>query len=145
MSLAKAQNNQKTSPHEQTEFSSEYDTVDHPVRLPEGVLQILKDDRHVLLAMRGNNMPPDQLPPNAWFVASQVHLARPDEADLMVMGVEELRGADVNTFWVFRRTPGRYELVLHIAVHDLKVLDRVSKGYRDIQTWSSTAVTHTTP
>jgi len=129
---------------EQTDFSAEYDTVVHPVPLPESVLQILRNDRHVSLAMKGNDIPPDRLPPKEWFAASEIHLGRPVERDLVVMGVNGLRGANVNTFWVFRKTAERYELVLHVAVHDLKALESKSNGYRDIQTWSSTAVTHTT-
>lgn len=128
---------------EQTIFSSEDDSFDRPAKLPGDVLRIMRDDGHVLIHMKGQNIPPDQLPPAEWFLASEVHLASPDELDLMVMGTNGLRGASVCTFWIFRKTTEGYELALDIAAHDLKVLDSRSAGYRDIQAWTTTAVTRT--
>lgn len=128
---------------EQSVFGMEMVPVAQPVVVPEDVLQILRKNDYVLTCLKGRQTPNDI--PASWFVGSRIHLDGPDEADLVVLPANEcLLGANVAPFWVFRGTPRGFELVLDISVHDLRILKSRSNGYRDIETWSSTAVTHTT-
>jgi hypothetical protein len=128
---------------EQSVFGMEMVPVAEPVVVPEDVLQILRKTNYVLTCLKERQAPSDI--PASWFVGSRIHLDGPDEPDLVVLPANGcLLGANVAPFWVFRRTARGFELVLEISVHDLRVLKGRSNGYRDIETWSSTAVTHTT-
>lgn len=114
----------KAQPHEQTRFSSEEEAVSHPVSVPNRVVQLLKE------AGAGK---PEGLR-TAWLQASEIHLGRRREADLIVMGVGGLRGANIVPFWVFIRKDRRYKLGLHVRADALNVLESRTKGYRDIRT-----------
>ena len=138
---------------EQSHFSAEQDVpglaVKRPVEVPESVLQILRTDERILMCIKDENLTPETVSAS-WFVGSEVHLDGADEIDLVVLPrlpqkeLTEHRclfGANIDPFWVFRKTPQNYELVLSVATHDLDVLGTRSKGYRDIRTYSITAKT----
>ena len=129
---AAAQTAKKDSVHEQSSFNAEDETVERPAALPEGVLIILRNDPGILNTLKVDKLLPGQLP-LAWFLASEIHLGGHDQTDLIVMGVGPLRGANVNTFWIFRKAPQGYELILNEVAHDLRVLRTRGKGYRDIR------------
>jgi len=142
-------------PAEQSEFSQEVIKITRPSDAPKDVLQILRRNEYVLNCLqflRQEDEAPDEIP-SSWFVASEIHLGGPKEVDFVVQPRELGRvpaenrclfGARVIPFWVFRNTPKGFELILEVHEHDLTVLSTRSKGYRDIETWSSTAITQTT-
>jgi hypothetical protein len=143
--------NVSASSREQSQFSMETGAV--PVRspkdLPQGALQLLREDRMILNCSQAAKMQPDQVPAS-WFVASEIHLDGSVEKDLVVQGRDLhltpapnrcLMGANVAPFWVLRKTRTGYSLVLSVAAHDLGVLETRSKGFRDIEAFAMTAVT----
>jgi hypothetical protein len=143
--LAHAQHANKPGSREQLVFSTEQQLlpVERPVSIPEGALQALRDNEYVRTCL-SKGQTPEEIPAS-WFVGSEIHLDGPDEIDLIVLPNNGcLLGANIGPFWVFRKTPQAYELVLDVHVHDLRVLGTRSNGYRDIRTWSATAVTRTT-
>lgn len=117
---------------EQLLFSAEDETFDHPLPIPRGVLEILRKDTQVLQYLEAVKKSPDELTGRP-FLASQVHLDGPDELDLIVMGIDRLRGANVATFWVFRSLNNQFELVLKITAHGLRVETSRWKGLRNIE------------
>ena len=127
------------APHQQTDFSAEAEGADHPVPVPDDVLKQLEKDESVLQALK-NADPQVQTPPSTWFSASKVHLARPKEQDLVVLGEGPLTGANVIIFWVFRNTGRGYDLVLRTRGHDLHIKRHRTNGYRDIEADSVTSM-----
>lgn len=140
---------------EQSQFSMEGPRVTRPTRIPDGILQILRKNEYVLSCfefLRRENDAPNEVP-SSWFIGSRIHLDGPNEIDFVVQprDLNEspsanrcLYGARVVPFWVFRKVPKGFDLVLQVHEHDLMVLNTRSNGYRDIETWSSTAITQTT-
>lgn len=126
-------------PSEQHHFSAEETGVRKPVPIPEAVMAILRESEGVRGALEDKNMSATEIPPS-WFSASAIHLNRPEQVDLVVMGVGPLRGANVTTFWVFSAAARGYELVLMAPAHDLIVTKTRWKGHRDIELISMTAV-----
>jgi hypothetical protein len=68
----------------------------------------------------------------------------PRELDSVPAENRRLIGANVASFWIFRKTAAGYSLVFDESVHDLEVLESRTNGYRDIRTTSATAVSVTT-
>jgi hypothetical protein len=140
---------------EQSRFSMEGREIARPTQVPDEILQILRQNEYVLSCfefLRREDEAPSQIP-LSWFVGSKIHLDGPNEIDFVVRprDLNEspsanrcLYGAQVIPFWVFRKMPKGFDLVLQVHEHDLTVLNTRSKGYRDIETWSSTATTQTT-
>ncbi len=153
-SFGNAQTSKRTPTSEQSKFAVEGIEIAKPVRIPEAVVKILREDKYVRGCLR-QDQPSTEIPAS-WFVGSKIHLNESDETDLIVLPRQLsaqdnspsenacLYGANVAPFWVFRKMPGGYVLVLGISALGLKVLSTKSNGYRDISTWSSTAVTQTT-
>ncbi len=138
-----AQSVKRAGVKEQSRFSAEDDTVNRPVDVPEGVLQILRRDERVRLYLEAEEKSPEELT-TASFLASQIHLDGVDEVDLIVIGEDRLRGANVVVFWIFRKSPQGYKLILKVAAHDLEVLNTRWKRFRNIRIFSLTAGTIST-
>ncbi|HJX83186.1 MAG TPA: hypothetical protein VJ723_02440 [Candidatus Angelobacter sp.] len=124
---------------EQSHFTAEDASVRKPVRIPEGVLAVLRKDEVVGTALENENIPADKMP-LSWFSASAIHLSNPEQVDLVVMAVGTLRGSNMTTFWVFCATAQGYELVLRAPAHDLMAKNTRWKRHRDIELTSMTAV-----
>ena len=122
---------------EQLSFSAEDETVRRPVALPEGVRQILKGDEYASSFLKDQDPPAKELP-SSWFMASQIHLAGPDEADLIVIGKCPVCGANVSAFWVFRPKAGGFEMILFTGALGFKVRNERTSGYRRIETGAVT-------
>ncbi len=133
-----AQRPEKTSLKEQSLFGADDQTVDRPVKVPDGALEILRKDEQVLRYLDAEQKSAHELTAEA-FLASEVHLDGPDETDLVVMGEDRLRGANVVTFWVFRKVPEGYRLVLKSTATGLRVEHARWKGLRNISTGSPIA------
>jgi hypothetical protein len=147
----------KIERHEQSKFNSEQDyaeePVERPVELSAAALRTLAGDLVVLRCLKHRERTQDQLPAK-WFVASEIHLGGPNEIDLIVLPrlapsdkppSEEsenacLLGANINPFWVLRKTPQGFDLILSESAHGLQVLTTRSNGHRDIRLFSMTAI-----
>jgi hypothetical protein len=127
----------KARPREQTKFGVE-EEVEHPVDLPEDVLQILRRDERNQQSLSQGQSPNDI--PASWFVASQVRLNDDDLPDLIVTAADpRLLGANVAPFWVFRNTPQGHRLALSVSALSLEVLNTRTQRYRDIRATAATA------
>lgn len=73
---------EKSPDYEQTDFSSDDENWERPLKAPEEVLRIIRTQL---------KSAPDELPTN-WLVASEIQLDGPEEKDLIVMGIGGLRG-----------------------------------------------------
>ena len=131
--------------------------MERPVELSTAALRTLAEDDVVHSCLKDRERTQDQLPAK-WFVASEIHLGGPNEIDLIVLprlapsdkppsGESEnacLLGANINPFWVLRKTPQGFDLVSSESAHDLQVLTTRSNGHRDIRLFSLTAINVTT-
>jgi len=118
--------------------------------VPAPALETLKADNTVRSCLENQKLSPDQLPVS-WFSAARIHLAGPEEDDLLVQPVfspERSRcfhGVDCCAwFWVFRQAGKGYELVLKVFAGALSVRESIRNGYRDIQATSGNANGFTT-
>jgi hypothetical protein len=119
---------------EQSVFNSDDEKWVRPVRLPEGVLEILR---------KTSVATPEQMPDD-WLLASEIHLGGSTETDLIVMGIRGLRGVHLAPFWVLRKTSAGYELVLSTGGDGLAVSKIQRNGFRMIQVGNLTAVSLST-
>lgn len=69
----------------------------------------------------------------SWFAASEVTLRRDEPQGLVVKAEKGCLGANIDPFWVFRRTSDGYDLVLSESALYLKVLNTRTNDYRDIE------------
>ncbi len=123
----------------QVHFSAEDAGVKKPVTIPNSVLPLLAADELVRDELDSEHLTADKLP-ISWFSASAVHLGENGNEDLVVMAEGPLRGANVTSFWVFRKTPQSFSLVLKTGAHDLFIKNARWKHYSQLQTLSATAV-----
>ncbi len=125
---------------EQIEFNADSpERVTRPVPVPEPAAQILARDDVVAACLKDNPISHGRSLAS-WFVASEIHLNGPEEADIVVLPVAQgepflcFHSAEgIGWFWIFRRTGGRYELVLKTPGLSLSILDTRHNGYRDIR------------
>lgn len=124
----------------QNSFSSE-EKVSSPVKIPQTILKQLAeyDDGQLEKCQQ------DKLTrkPNiaAHFAASKINLNDDKQPDLIVQAQTLcFMGAHNTTFWIFTKSNRKYDLAFDIAVDYLKILDTSSKGFRNIETASHTAV-----
>src|SRR5262245_29033087 len=85
-------------------------------------------------------MPPLSKLPKSWLMASEVHLAGPDEKDIVVVAAGHLIGANATTFWILRPTDHSFAVLLAAPAHDLFIKDTRSNGYKDLEIAAATAV-----
>ena len=72
------------------------------------------------------------------FKAVKVHLANPDEVDWIVLGSDQMSGADNNWFWVVREVGNHAEVLLYANALGLATLSSQTNGYKDIKThWNA--------
>jgi len=123
---------------EQVRFSAGDESVTRPIRVPDEIVEILKNDGAVRQVLESEHLSAGRLP-MSWFAASEVHLGGPKEKDIVVVGIGKLKRANLTTFWVFRPMHLGYEVLLSASEHDLTVTDEPWKGYRIIKTSAVTA------
>jgi hypothetical protein len=136
-SAARSQRFTQNIAKEQTLFGAEDATVERPVKVPEGALELLRKDDTVIQYLHAEKQSADHLTSEP-FLASEIHLDGPKETDLIVMGIGRLRG-NAATFWVFRDLQHGYALVLKVTSHDLRVETSRWKGLRNITAASPVA------
>lgn len=123
---------------------SEDTPVQHPVALRPDVLRALFETQEARQVL---NFASDaaQDDPARLFRAAEVHLAGPEETDLVVIGVPPMSGADAGWFWIVRETRNGPRVVLFTGANTLELAGSATNGYRDIlTTWSSAAETQET-
>jgi len=146
--FARAQQRERAQHQQQTEFSMEQEIVPIKKALtpPEAALRTLERQPAVSSCLESENSSNGQLPAS-WFVASEIHLAGPDESDLIVLPAElkapvPMRpapnacfiGPYTSKFWVLRKMGEGYQVVLSVDAHDVKLRPTRWRGYRDIET-----------
>jgi hypothetical protein len=80
---------------------------------------LLGQNRDVLKVPRYSKLGPEQLP-DKWFTATEVPLGVGAEKYLVVMAAEIVRGANINSFWVFRESDKGCGLLFQAGAHDLE-------------------------
>jgi len=137
-----ARGQQAQSVPEQTLFSN--GSFQHPVTLSPEVLKVIlashpaKETFDILNDSEKSN--PSQL-----FQAAEVHLRRPDEVDLVVIGLGRMRGAENSWFWIVGSARKDPQVILFGGGDSLEILTSKTKGYRDIGiVWMSSLETETT-
>jgi hypothetical protein len=134
-----AQQPPETFSHPPTSFSAEDDKFPNAVPLPDCVRHLLSSDERVVNTLKYEQLSPEQLPAN-WFTASEQDLGQTNGKYLLVMGANVMRGANINPFWILRRTANSCDLLLSLGAHDLEVLTTRTNGLPDIRIAASTAV-----
>jgi hypothetical protein len=147
LSFPRAQKGESNDHHEQREFSMEQQVVPiaKPIVLPDTAFRALEKDPAVSSCL-GNENPSRGGAPVSWFVASEIHLAGGDKPDLIVLPAEMKASAPMqpvpnacflgpytSKWWVLRRTPDGYDVVLCVDAHDVQVRQTRSNGYLDIE------------
>jgi hypothetical protein len=152
-----ARSSPKPAIQEQRRFSVEQEIVpiERPVSLAGEALSVLAREAGVASCLDSNNLTPDKLPAS-WFVASQVHLADPNEIDFVVLPNLEgdsqtslgsagcFLGASTGQFWILRKTPQGFRLALTVFTHSLTILSTRWNGLRDIEAVTVSVSTSTT-
>ena len=132
---------------EQSEFGIELEDepIRRPAELPRAALDALSKDDRVAGCLRDNDLTAKQLPAN-WFAASEIHLAGPNEVDLVVLPTGRvpdtppgeispsmcLIGANTAQMWVLRKTQTGFQVVLSQNGLGLSVLSSRTRDFRDI-------------
>jgi hypothetical protein len=128
-----AQPQRKSNLREQFHFDLEGPVV-VPATIPDGVLLVLRTDPTVLSSVCPK---PTQLSDHAFallFEASSIHLNGSERLDLIVKAHDPcLFGANIGPFWVFRKVPDGYKLVLSVSALGMEVLENKSHNYRDLK------------
>jgi hypothetical protein len=122
-----------------TSFSAEDDKFPGAVPLPACVGRRLARDKDVMHLLEYEDLSTKELPAS-WFTASAQELARGGGTLLVVMGAGLNRGANINSFWIFRLRGQSCELLLSTGAHDLMILETKTAGLPNVKTISMTAV-----
>jgi len=121
---------------QQTSFSAEDETVTPPIKAPKQVKDMIAESEFGKLLLQDT---PDHVIPDRWLSVSEADLGPSGEKDLVVLGVGQIRGANVTSFWVFAPSAGEFRLLLYAVGHDLEIKKARSGGYRDIDVLKATA------
>jgi hypothetical protein len=109
------------------------------VPLSPEVLKILPQTDEARDGLRQAS-PSERNNPERLFRASEVHLSRSAEIDVVVMGVGVMSGGDQSWFWVVRSERNNPTVVCFAGGNSLDLLNSRTNGYRDIESsWSSAA------
>jgi len=113
------------------QFGMEDESAQCPTTIPDDVAAILLKDDRVRETLGYEDLPANKLPAS-WVMASEVHLAKRSEKDLVVMGRGMLLGANVTAFWVFKSVDGAHQLVLRGTASDLEIVKERWNGHSNI-------------
>ena len=124
---------------EQLVFSAEDESVREPSNLPDEVKPVLSSDDDVRSLLEEKGIPASKLPAT-WFSAGRVHLRNRNIDDLIVVGEGPVKGANVTTFWLFTPGANGLQLALKVFSHTLLLKDDRTRGLREIESRSASAV-----
>lgn len=115
----------------QKSFNAEV-SVERPVKLPGGALELLKKNERVQSCLSERK---SELPISSWFEASEIHLNDDGRVDLIVVPRNGcLFGANVIPFWVLLNSKQGYRIALQAQALHLEVQDTRTRGHLDITT-----------
>lgn len=133
---------------EQSGFGIELEAepVLRPAELPRAALGALSEDKRVAFCLKKNGIDGKELS-SRWFIASEIHLDGPEEADFVVLPSGRLPdtpaaeisqnaclvGANTAQMWVLRKTQAGFEVVLSQIGLGMNVLSTRTNGLRDIR------------
>ena len=129
---------------EQTSFSSE-GKISNAVNLPPDILKQLARYDDGQLEKCQQDKTTHKKNAAGHFAASKINLNDDKQSDFVVQAQTLcFMGAHNTTFWIFtnlkQKSTVQYQLTFDIAVDFLKILNTSTKGLRDIETASHTAV-----
>jgi len=135
---------QKTSARsDPTTFTEPDGRFQHSVPVSADVLKVLLETEEAKGGL-GFASDSDRKNPAGLFRAVEIHLAEPDETDLVVLGMPPMRGADNAWFWLVRSARTNPKVLLFAGGDSLELLSSRTNGYRDIRgRWSSLSDTRT--
>jgi hypothetical protein len=106
-------------------------------RCPRATLQALLRENQVRGALQSTSNSERQNP-EKFFSASEIHLSANSEADFVMLGAPPFSGADNDWFWIVSRASKKQRVILFAGGNELRVMDRETNRYKDIQCiWSS--------
>jgi len=134
--------NQKSSADasylDQTHLSAE-ENPKQVVVLPEAVLNLLMTDEIVVRekACRKQMAIPGETR-SSFFVATQVYLDGSRQPDFLTLGKGCFLGAHNAPFWMVRKTPEGFHIILSWVSDDLEILPTRTHGFHDLRLSSFT-------
>ena len=129
---AESQQAKKRPSPEQMRFGLE-ESVDLPVPIPDAVLAVLSSDSAVRTSGCVDQGQSALEISASWFEASRIHLDGPEEIDLLVKAKDGcLFGANIGPFWIFKKTPHGYELLLATSALGVELLRSRTNRHKDI-------------
>jgi hypothetical protein len=127
-----SQQAKKRPSQEQMKFGLEGSVI-QPVPIPDAVLAMLRTDSEVRTSRCVDEGQPSPSVSASWFEASQIHLDGPVEIDLLVKAKDGcLFGANIGPFWIFKKTPHGYALLLAVSALGVEVLPSRTNGHKDV-------------
>jgi hypothetical protein len=116
---------------EHRQFGMEDKSAQCPATVPDDVAALLLKEDFVRQTLSSEGLPENKVPAS-WVMASEVHLAKRSEKDLVVMATGMLIGANVTTFWVFKSVNGGHQLVLTGPAFELEIVKERWNGHSNI-------------
>jgi hypothetical protein len=133
------QQSQEIFSHPPNSFSAEDDRFPEEAPIPDCVRHSLARDENVMNTLEYKELSADEIP-QGWFTAYQEQTRGYAGTLLVVMGAGLMRGANINSFWIFTDNAGTCSLLLSVGAHDLEVLMTTTNGLPDIKISALTAV-----
>jgi hypothetical protein len=122
----------------QLHFSAEDQRFQRETSIPLEVLNLLKANTFVQSVLSDRGIAENELP-TTWFTASEVDLGAQNQHDYVIMGIRDLRGANVAPFWIVSEAAGTAKVILYSPAHDLIIGTQRMNGYKVIELVSMTA------
>jgi hypothetical protein len=114
-------------------------SINNPVAVPERVLSVLLRHKDVRDALKSASES-ERSRPQDLFTAAEIHLSKPSEVDLVVVGKYPLSGADNTWFWIVRQANTTPRIVLWEGANCMDISKCKTRGLSDIWVgWSSAA------
>ena len=117
----------------QTTFRED-EPFQHPAPLTNPTLKVLLETEQAQQVYDPERDHPEQL-----FRAAEVHLCRPDEVDLIVIGIPPMSGAENGWIWLVRSARKSPQVVLFAGGNSLQLMNSRTAGCRDVRSVFSTA------
>ena len=136
--LVLSQSPLKSLPKQRISFGMEDESFPNQVPVPETARKLISEDHDVKNVLHYAELTPAELPAN-WLQCAEVRLSQSGEPDLVVMGVNQLLGANITSFWILRPVGNGYEVALRTAALTLTILPTRTNGLFDLETGASTA------
>jgi hypothetical protein len=104
----------------------------HLVKLDRAAKKALAASPGIADKLKDENLSVEQMP-QEWFRVGEVHLHSRTEGDLVVIGTDGFLGVNIDPFWILRKNPTGYDLVLDTVALGVRILEAKTNGLRDIE------------